>query len=1227
MDKINVIINGKPVKGEKNDYILDIAKKQGIEIPTLCNDDRLEPFSSCYVCVVEIEGYPKPQPACSTRILDGMVINTESEKIVKARQTALNLLLSNHYADCVAPCKEECPAGVDVQGYVSLIEKGLYTEAVGLIKDVNPLPAICGRVCVRPCEVACRRNLLDEDYGVGIDYLKRFAADIDLESANKFVPEILPSTGKKVAIIGAGPGGLSAAYFLQSKGHQCDIYEAAPNPGGWLRYGIPEYRLPNDILDKEVKNITDLGVNIFYNKKLGDNLKYKELQEKYDATIICIGSQRGTLLGCEGEDADGVFSGIDYLRNMEMTGQRYDFKGKTVIVVGGGNTAMDCCRSALRCGSTDVKIVYRRTEKEMPANPIEIHESKLEGVEYLLLHNPVRVNKDKDGKLKSVTLIKMELGEPDSSGRRRPVPVEGSEFDLEVDYILAAIGQKTDINFLDDVNSTVNDGELKANKWGDIDADRYTLQTGIKNVFAAGDGVTGPATLIEAIAQAKIASLSCHQYLTGKEIKPLKKVFISKKDNFKEQVSDDYLGRYQKQMRQEMPVLPAEERLNYKEVELGYKNEEVAKNETARCFECGCSEFHDCKLQQYASIYEVNQKEFAGEYNDHEVDFSHPLIEIDNNKCILCAKCVRICSEVVGAEALGMVKRGFDTFIAPSMGNSLTDTNCESCGMCISICPTGAITENTPFKPLAIDYASFETIDPFNSDGGKIELRHKGGYIFRAEGKPGLVNKNGSIGKNAKFGYTLFNDSERITKPLLKENGKWKEISFEQAVEIIKKKLTGKENETMMFAGGRLANEELYLAQKFARAALKSNNITSLNNIGRGSGYIYNNLKSVDYENIKNAGKFYLFGANINYEQTLANHMIFSTARKNKAEVILITESDDAKLAYKCNKIIKVKSYHAFVKAMNKFIIDNNLFNKFYIDGHVSGFEEYKEMLSRENFVDLCIDAGISPEDLISITEEFNKEHNAVTVFHEKEISSNTSRELVNLNLITGKPGKTGSGILPLKELCNSQGLTDMGIRPRLSPGATDLDEARIKLLEKVWKTQNLDKITECRCEKITGGEFKNFLILGEDPLGTAINPKEIKKWFASAEFMVVSDYFLTETAKQADLILPATFGFESGGSYTNTTKFIQRFEKEINSVVEKSSVEQLSQLLNAFGVEQSPEIDDILTEIMEILSENKEQKLSVEATSEDNNVRHFNFSCDALMKNVFERINQTNQN
>lgn len=267
-DRINVTLDGKITQAYSDETILNLAKRNNIEIPTLCNDTRLKPYTSCYVCVVEVEGMRGLQPSCSTKVAEGMKIETNNKKVRQSRKTALELLLSNHYADCKAPCTLTCPAGVDVQGYISLIDKGQYHEAVALIKETNPLPAICGRICVRPCELACRRNLLDEGAAVGIDYMKRFASDYDLESKNKFVPEIKEKTNKKVAVIGAGPGGLSAAFFLQKEGHQVDIFEAAPKAGGWLRYGIPEYRLPNDILQKEVDNITELGANIFYTKNL-----------------------------------------------------------------------------------------------------------------------------------------------------------------------------------------------------------------------------------------------------------------------------------------------------------------------------------------------------------------------------------------------------------------------------------------------------------------------------------------------------------------------------------------------------------------------------------------------------------------------------------------------------------------------------------------------------------------------------------------------------------------------------------------------------------------------------------------------------------------------------------------------------------------------------------------------------------------------------------------------
>lgn len=1213
-NKINIILNGKPATAQKGEYILEVAKQHGIEIPTLCQDPRLDPYSSCYVCVVEIEGQRSLQPSCSTRVAEGMSINTNNERIKKARKTALDLIMSNHYADCVAPCRERCPAGVDVQGYISLIEKGLYSEAVRLIKQTNPLPAICGRVCVRPCEVACRRNLLDEETGVGIDYMKRFAADIDLNSPTRFVPEVAPSTEKRVAIIGAGPGGLSAAYFLQQKGHQCDIYEAQPYAGGWLRYGIPEYRLPNDLLQREVDAVTELGANIYYNKKLGENLSYKEISDKYDATILTIGSQRGTLLGAEGEDAENVFSGIDFLRNMEMTGQRYDFTGKKVAVVGGGNTAMDCCRTAIRCGSNDVKVVYRRTEKEMPANPIEIHESKLEGVEYLFLTNPVRVNKDNEGKVKSMTLIEMELGEPDASGRRRPIPKEGSEFDLEFDYILAAIGQKTYINFLDDINKYTNDGELKPNKWGDIDANQETLQTSIPSVFAAGDGVTGPATLIEAVAQARLASHSCQQYLTGKTVEPPKKEFLSKKENFKEQVKDDYLGRYQKQLREEMPVLDADARHNFHEVELGY-SEEQAIHETSRCLECGCVAYFNCDLKKHADTYNSDQQRFAGEHKEYEVNFNHPYIEIDNNKCILCSRCVRVCKEIVGANALTLIKRGFDTYVAPAIGSKLSESTCESCGLCLSACPTGALTENVPFKPGPVEMETFDTICTYCSVGCKLTFHHRGGYIMKVTGAEGMVNSDGNLCMYGKFGYRIFNRSDRITKPMVKENGQFREISWENAFKLIEGKLkTFEPNSSAFFAGARLTNEEQYLVQKLARAAVGTNNVNSFHYLHGTSGYADISSHNVPFDQIKGASRAFLFGSEIDRYNPVAGYMM------NSAKVPFDTISTRVipSLKQKSERFTHIISYYHFVRAVNHYLISNNLQNSLFIKDNCKGFDKYKKELLSDNYYELCKAAcDCNGKCIEEFAEKFNKEINAVLIFSERQISQQTAQELKNLAMITGKLGKTSSGIIALKEKNNAHGLFDMGVRPKTGIGLQEISNSNLisKLKEK-WGVKSVPKPNDgCFNDKFFNGDFSTILIFGEDPIGTSGENKAITNALSKAEFVMVQDAFMTETAKQANLILPATLWYETGGSFTNTQRVIQAFEAGLKPKIEKTNVQQLIELLKAFGLNGLNEIEDVRDEALSLLpNEREENKHQFTITNNRINRSLFNHGCDYFM-------------
>ncbi|MBN1834352.1 MAG: FAD-dependent oxidoreductase, partial [Spirochaetales bacterium] len=442
---VEIQLDGRKLLVPPDRTILQVAESQGVEIPTLCHDPRLDPYASCWVCVVKVIGAKGFVPACSTRVRQGMVITTIDEDIRATRRMALELLLSNHYGDCRPPCTLACPSNIDVQGYIGLIANGRYQEALELIKRDNPFPATIGRVCPRPCEDACRRNLVDEP--VAIDWLKRFVADRDLlgDPAEGYDPPLAPRTGKRVAVVGAGPAGLSAAYYLVQEGVAVTLFEAEPEAGGMLRYGIPDYRLPQDVLDREIQTILRLGVELTTGVRIGRDVSLEELRRRFDAVILAHGAWKSRGLRVQGEDHPGVIAGIELLHDVAM-GKPVAL-GNRVAVIGGGNTAIDSARTAVRLGAREVNLFYRRTDIEMPASPHEVREAVEEGVQFYYLVAPLMVE-EKSKEIRTLRLIKMELGEPDSSGRRRPVPIEGSDYEVEVDTIITAIGQYSDVRFL-----------------------------------------------------------------------------------------------------------------------------------------------------------------------------------------------------------------------------------------------------------------------------------------------------------------------------------------------------------------------------------------------------------------------------------------------------------------------------------------------------------------------------------------------------------------------------------------------------------------------------------------------------------------------------------------------------------------------------------------------------------------------------------------------------------
>jgi len=468
-----------------------------------------------------------------------------------------------------SPCQNSCPANVDVPIYIDLIRQKKYKEAYKVVQEENPLVLTCGRVCYNLCEKACNRNSLDE--ALAIRELKRFASDYILENDKAFpVPEIEEDKDKKIAIIGSGPAGLSAAFYLRKKGYEVTIYEALPVVGGMLALGIPEYRLPKKLLNEEIAVLTTMGVDIVVNTKIGEDITLEELKDQgYWAVFLAVGTHLDRELGIPGEELNGVYSSIDILKKINLGEEEINMKDKKVAVVGGGNAAIDVARNLVRLGADEVNIVYRRTKTDMPAHKEEVEEAEYEQVKMHYLSNPIKVLGE-EGNVTGLECIKIKGGEFDNSGRRKPVAVEGSNYTLDVDVVISAIGQKVDNSF--------NSGDVKIDmNRGSVLAAKNNKKTNISWVFAGGDCVTGPSTVVESVQQGKEAAREIDKYLGGDGI------VVDKNDKVRE-LSGPILE--EEKARVKMPtILLSERKKGFIEVEKGYSKEQ-AYEESRRCLRC-----------------------------------------------------------------------------------------------------------------------------------------------------------------------------------------------------------------------------------------------------------------------------------------------------------------------------------------------------------------------------------------------------------------------------------------------------------------------------------------------------------------------------------------------------------------------------------------------------------------------------------------------------------------
>ena len=677
---VRLTIDGVPCEAAPLETILSVATRTGLTIPGLCNDPRLPPDPSCWVCIVEVtrDGAPRLEPACSTRVAHGMAVRTSTGDVERSRRWALELLLSDHYADCVAPCIDACPAHVDIPRYVAAVAAGEHAKAVGIIAERNPLPTVCGRVCPHPCEAACRRGLLEAP--VAINELKRLASDTCLgrEAAGRV--EARPESGKRVAVVGAGPAGLTAATYLRLEGHGVTVFDAMEEPGGMLRYGIPDFRLPRDVLDADIGNVLRLGVALRQGTRLGRDFTVASLLANgFDAVFLAIGAWMSQRMGIVGDDAEGVLAGVPFLNQVNQ-GTLSSLHGD-VVVIGGGNTAIDAARAAVRLGAARVTMAYRRDRAQMPAFTHEVDAALAEGVVLRCLLAPVSVVV-REGRVAGLLVQQMALGEPDASGRPRPVPLAGTEHVIEAAHVIAALGEKPD---------RLEDEPEVPGPLHEVDA--ATLVTSHPRVFA-GDFVSGPGTAIGAIAAGRRAAVAIDGALReGRPTHPRARI-TSRRDALSHPHAADY-RHVRPGARAASVERPPEARACDFAEAAATLPEAAGRAEAARCMQCGCPAYDRCALRPLIDEYGADQRRVAGEHHRFPPEEVRPGLVLEMNRCIRCARCVRVCRDVVGVGAFDFVGRGFDVRLLFALSDEAARGRCDVClaagAPCAETCPTGAL--------------------------------------------------------------------------------------------------------------------------------------------------------------------------------------------------------------------------------------------------------------------------------------------------------------------------------------------------------------------------------------------------------------------------------------------------------------------------------------------------------------------------------------------------------
>lgn len=809
---IRVRINDRELNANPGDLLLEIARREGIYIPSLCYlKNGSVPEKPCGLCVVKVAGEGIVR-SCSYKVEREIEVSTEDPEVNAIRKKILEGLVSNHYGDCKAPCHTPCPGGLNIQGYIGFIAKGDFKASLALIKERLPLPASVGRVCPRFCEPVCRRALVDE--AVAINNLKRFVADYCMENG-ELPLEVPPLNGKKVAIVGGGPAGLSAAYFLRLEGFEVTIFDREKEAGGLLRYGIPAFKLPKDVVKKEVEGILNLGVEFQGGKIWGRDFSLKDLKEAgYGAVLLAIGARKEKLYGFEGEGlAESALKFLLDFGRGEVDNKAYT--KKRIGILGCSYTAIELAR-VLRRLDCEVEVIYPRSRTEVSVPLREIGYAEREGVKFTYVTAPLKLIK---GGGFHLTLAKTTLSE-----KRELKILPETAFEREYDLVFRAWGELPSDEFkaFGDIEA-----KLELNPDGTIKINSQTMQTSEPWIFAAGDFVHGAKTVIQAVASGRRAANMIASYL---ESKPFERAAVTVKFDFSrgkraEEFDSNFLDLFVPSERMHLKEREPVERVrDFEEVLIGFTEEEAFK-EANRCLKCGCLGIHKCDFREILIKEDVGVAKSRKKMK-YAIQKDHPLIEVDSNKCVACSKCVRSCP--YSAIFFSVVNKG-----TPQEVITFRFTEaCVNCGACVDVCPTGALTKKELLIPYSRNQSKpVKSVCTFCGVGCNLTVWVKNGTILEVTGRD-LPPNRGYTCVKGRFGWEFYKSKDRLTQPLLRKsiNDDFRAVSWEEALDYVAENLLKIRDkygpEALGFlCSARTSNEENFLMQKLARTIFKTNNV------------------------------------------------------------------------------------------------------------------------------------------------------------------------------------------------------------------------------------------------------------------------------------------------------------------------------------------------------------------------------------------------------------------